>query len=79
MKISSSEISSFISYVHVIVYETQIHETATLTFFLGTFVLHLYKNHHKKEEKKKSFIPQPARSRLLHPLLGHKFWGNKEV
>lgn len=81
MKISSSEISSFISYVHVIVYETQVHETSTLTFFSGTFVLHLYSNHHKKQEKKKkkSFIPQPARSRLLHPLLGQKFWGNKEV
>lgn len=53
MKISSSEISSFISYVHVIVYETQVHETSTLTFFSGTFVLHLYSNHHKKQEKKK--------------------------
>lgn len=82
MKISSSEISSFISYVHVIVYEIQVHETATLTFFSGTFVSHLYSNHHEKQEKKKkkkSFIPQPARSRLLHTLLGHKFWGNKEV
>lgn len=53
MKISSSEISSFISYVHIIVYEIQVHETATLTFFSGTFVSHLYSNHHEKQEKKK--------------------------
>lgn len=80
MKISSSEISSFISYVHIIVYEIQVHETATLTFFSGTFVLHLYSNHHKKQEKKKKkkalFLNLQGQGCYIH-YSDKSFWGTK--